>query len=153
MVVRIAERDLFNHRVTAPTPTEFAIHASLVDLLERPGIVAPGWRWTHFPAGEARPHEVVKGRDGKWKRVSAAGNRLRRMGVRAGVPDLIFWGPEGRCCFLELKSQGGRLSAAQNDWRTWAIEHPYGYAVAHSFAAAVAALDAWGVLVRRARPQ
>lgn len=39
--------------------------------------------------------------------------RLRSMGVTAGVPDLVIVEPGGQCRFVEIKSKGGTLSAAQ----------------------------------------
>ena len=52
------------------------------------------------------------------QRTPQAGARRKRMGVRAGVPD-IMW-PVARKGFhslwIELKTDKGRLSPAQSDW-------------------------------------
>jgi len=42
--------------------------------------------------------------------------RLKRLGVRRGVPDYLLI-VAGRVCFVEMKrADGGRLSVQQNDW-------------------------------------
>jgi len=54
-------------------------------------------------------------------RTPQAGLRRKRMGVRAGVPD-IMW-PAARHGFhglwIELKADKGRLSPAQTDWLSY----------------------------------
>src|SRR3954468_15080373 len=82
-----------------PPPKEFALHCMVADMVRR--WIQPGWIWTHFPAGEARPHEVIGG-----KRISITGARLQRMGLNTGFPDFQFFAITGRCCFLELKRRG-----------------------------------------------
>ena len=42
----------------------------------------------------------------------ATAGRLKRLGVMAGWPDLLFAGPGARMAFLELKRRGGRLNEA-----------------------------------------
>jgi hypothetical protein len=56
--------------------------------------------WSHFPAGGRR--NVIDG------------SILKRMGTKAGTPDLLIVA-RGRLFGLELKSGRGRLSAAQKD--------------------------------------
>lgn len=55
--------------------------------------------WFHVPNGEYR-----------CKRTAA---RLKSMGVRAGVLDIVVILPGGRAALLELKKIGGRLSKEQ----------------------------------------
>ena len=43
--------------------------------------------------------------------------KLKATGLRPGVPDILIILPGGRCAFAELKSDKGRLSAAQEGWR------------------------------------
>jgi len=59
----------------------------------------PGVFWCHIPNGEYRA------------KVTAA--ILSGMGVKRGVPDLLFI-DNGKTFFLELKREGGRRSDAQN---------------------------------------
>ena len=51
--------------------------------------------------------------NGGW-RSRVEGAILTGMGVRAGVPDIIAV-KGGRCCALELKAAGGRLTSVQRD--------------------------------------
>src|SRR5258707_4612835 len=82
-----------------PPPLEFALHCMVADTVRR--WIRPGWIWTHIANGE--------------KRDAITGARLKRMGVTARFPDLMFFGPRGRVCFLELKRPGGRLDENQDE--------------------------------------
>ena len=53
---------------------------------------------------------------------------FKGLGVRAGVPDLVLLFPDGRCAFIELKSEGGRLSAAQKAFKNQAEGFGFPYA-------------------------
>ena len=59
----------------------------------------PGWIFTHIASGEKLDH--------------ATAARLKRMGVCAGWPDLLFLGSAGEVCAVELKAKNGRLTEAQ----------------------------------------
>jgi len=43
-------------------------------------------------------------------------NKLVRMGLKSGVPDLILEFPKGRMVYLEIKSEKGKLSETQQNW-------------------------------------
>ena len=43
-------------------------------------------------------------------------NKLVRMGLKSGVPDLILEFPEGRMVYLEIKAEKGKLSETQQNW-------------------------------------
>ena len=43
-------------------------------------------------------------------------NKLVRMGLKSGVPDLILEFPEGRMVYLEIKTEKGKLSETQQNW-------------------------------------
>jgi hypothetical protein len=92
--------------VRPPAALEFGVHASLADLLRR--FCDRSWIWTHFPSGEEREAKIIGG-----KRVSFAGQRLKRLGLRPGFPDLQFFHIEGRCAFLEMKRRGNKPDAEQ----------------------------------------
>jgi len=51
---------------------------------------------------------------GKRSIVEAA--RMKRMGTKPGVPDLAVVPQIGPVCFIELKSEDGRVSAEQEAW-------------------------------------
>lgn len=78
-------------------PTEAVIQATVVQHLEARG--RPDMFWFHVPNGEHRH--------------AATGAKLKKMGVKAGVPDLIIQLPSGTH-YLELKRNRGRISAVQS---------------------------------------
>jgi hypothetical protein len=85
-------------RGTAPPgPSEYQLHVAVANVVRR--WIMPIWIFTHIANGE--------------KRDAVTAARLKRMGVTAGFPDLVFFGPAGQVCFVELKAKGGRLSEAQ----------------------------------------
>lgn len=75
---------------------EEGIHRAVVGHLR--ARAKPCIYWTHIPSGELRPVGV--------------GGKLVGMGLRPGLPDLLFV-IAGRAHLLELKREGGRLSCAQ----------------------------------------
>jgi len=60
-------------------------------------------------------------------RSAASGALAKRMGMLAGVPDLMIVRPLGRVAFIEVKAEGGRLSPMQIAFKlhckTWGIDH------------------------------
>jgi hypothetical protein len=80
-----------------------------------------GWLYTHFPAGEKRPVRT--------------GAKLKRMGLKRGVPDMLIFerwgdivnGPAGPGVAIELKSPKGRPTKEQTEWlaalkkRGWSV--------------------------------
>jgi len=94
--------------------------------------VAHGVIWFHVPNGE--------------KRSRRTGGKLKKMGVRRGVPDFVFVLQNRQAAFLELKTGDGVLSPAQDDFaeRCSAIGAPY--AIARSIDDAISILSAWGAI-------
>ena len=43
-------------------------------------------------------------------------NKLVRMGLKSGVPDLVIEFPQGRMVYLEIKAKKGKLSETQQNW-------------------------------------
>ena len=43
-------------------------------------------------------------------------NKLVRMGLKSGVPDLVIEFPQGRMVYLEIKAEKGKLSETQQNW-------------------------------------
>lgn len=85
--------------------------------------------WWHTPNGE--------------KRDAITGAKLKSMGVRAGVPDIVLV-IDGKAHFLELKGAKGKLSAVQTEMRAL-IEAAGGvWAVAKGIDAALKQLEEWG---------
>ena len=122
-----------------PPPKEFALHCAVADTVKR--WILPYWIWTHFPAGEARPHQIIRG-----KRVSLTGARLMRMGLNTGFPDFQFFHLSGRCCFLELKRKGEVASEDQTAIAMHLIRAGHGYLLTSSLDDAIATLVDWKIV-------
>jgi hypothetical protein len=117
-------------------PLESAIQTALVEYLH---LMAPQRGFLIF----AVPNE------GMGKAQSGAGMgrmmRLRRMGLRSGVADLVIV-KDGRVYFLEMKRRLGKQSANQLEFEADAIRAGAEYAVAQSFDEALKILKNWEVL-------
>jgi hypothetical protein len=103
------QKELFSGRwrkIRAPEPKELQLHIALAERLRwqvRPGVI-----WMHIPNGELRE--------------DALGAKLKAMGVRPGVADLMFiWRDKAAALdllFLELKARRGRQTPAQKQFQT-----------------------------------
>lgn len=91
----------------------------------------PGIVWWHTPNGGLR-------------NVGEAG-RLKALGVKAGVPDLLAV-RDGRLFALELKAQGGRVSDAQREMLAALEAAGVATAVAYGLDEALAIFERWGVI-------
>ena len=126
-----AQVDLFTKRVRKPPPApEFALQCMVADILNR--WITPGWRFSHFPAGELR------------NKVTAA--RLKRMGLARGWADLILLSPAALAHFLELKRRGEKPSDDQEDFAAFCQAAGYPCEWTDSFDVALAILKRWGAL-------
>lgn len=86
-------------RLTPPDPSEDQFQAAVADMLDYAFAGKPV-TFSHFPSGG-------------YYLTPAARARLKRLGLRAGFPDLvILWRP-ARQLWLELKTLKGQLSDAQ----------------------------------------
>ena len=90
------------------------------------------WRWSAFPAGGG----------GKVR-----GAILASMGLKAGIPDLLFFHPDGDWHGIELKAPKGTATEEQIDFLEWANGRS---AVCRSLTQVEATLRAWGVPLRGA---
>lgn len=122
-----------------PKPaTEFRTHCAVADFLW--AMARSDVFWSHLPSGEHR--------------TKVTGGRLKRMGLKPGLPDFMFVDVTGRHFYLELKRGGlGKLSLGQMLFGSLMVERGVPYAVARSFAEAEAVLREWGVLKPEARSQ
>jgi hypothetical protein len=125
------------------TPTEFEIHCVVADLLRR--WIEPGWMWFHPPNGGERPAVFIKGR-----RISIEGGRLKRMGAKPGVSDILLAkAPSAQLHALELKRRGEQPTDEQLAWLQ-EVEELGGVAGwADSVKGAVEVLKKWGALSTR----
>lgn len=80
--------------------------------------------------------------NGGSRNVAEAAN-LKRMGVKAGVPDLFLPYPADGChgLFIEMKSQTGRPTAVQKDWLKWLNENGYRAVVCYGTEHAIKVLE------------
>ena len=120
----------FNRRTGRTIPSE---HSEQVALME----------WAKLAEGN-RPllgllHAIPNG----GQRHPAIAAKLKREGVKRGVPDLCL--PVARCglhgLYLELKAADGRLSDEQKRWRDMLTAQGYGVAVVYGFEAAKEVLE------------
>ena len=82
----------------------------------------------------------------------ALGQRYKRMGSKAGFPDLTIFGARGRIMFLELKTANGILSDAQREWQAELRDLGFEAEVAWSLAQAKEVVEAYFFLAH-APPQ
>jgi hypothetical protein len=80
------------------------------------------------------------------KRSKTEGKRFKEMGVRAGVPDLVFILPAGRAAFAEIKSPDGSLTPGQKLFKEDVEELGCPWVEVKSIDDMKAALQAWGVI-------
>ena len=114
----------------APAATEHQIHCAIVALLNaraRESVI-----WFHPANGEARS--------------AITGARLKRMGVKKGVPDLVFVFREGGALFMEIKREGARLSPEQREMESRCYDQDIPYEVVHSLEEAIGVFEDWGVI-------
>jgi hypothetical protein len=71
--------------------------------------------------------------------------RLKKMGIRPGVADLVFV-KDGRAYFLEMKKPGGKQSENQKAFEIDAMKAGSWYATAFSFSEAIERLKRWKII-------
>lgn len=94
--------------------------------------------WFAVPNGESRS--------------ARTGAKLKAMGVRPGVADIVIVLPGGMVAFLELKAAAGRLSDRQKVFRTFCELNGAPYEVASTPAEVERILKEWGAIGKRAKP-
>ncbi len=123
---------------------EDALQRSVVQWLT---LAKPRCVWFHVPNGGARD--------------AVTGAKLKAMGVKAGVPDLVFaWKggagfvelkrPEDRCLLSELSRPEGRLSPSQRAFRDECEAQGVPYVVATTLDEVIQALRGWGLVRAKA---
>lgn len=73
--------------------------------------------------------------------------RLKSMGLRAGVSDLVVVLKSGHIVFLEVKKPGGILSASQKEFQKLCLKNNWPYAVVYSSADAVDFLERVSIII------
>jgi hypothetical protein len=113
-----------------PPPKEHAIQIVVVQHLRTRA--EPGWYWFHPANGEHRD-----------KRTAA---KLKAMGVMPGVPDLVFFAPDGTFRCLELKRRGRAPSPDQKAFLANAATNGWLCAWTSDLDEALRILEGWGAL-------
>jgi hypothetical protein len=111
-------------------PREIVLHVAVAKLLR--DHARPEWRWSHFPAGEARDLRT--------------GARLKAMGLKRGWPDFLLIAPNGLTHCLELKRLGESLSDDQREFEAWCAASGVPHVVAYTLDDVLSALGGWGAL-------
>ena len=73
------------------------------------------------------------------------GAMLKKMGVKAGMPDLCILYPDSYARFIEIKSKGGKESPAQNQVFGIIEEFNFDFAVVRSLDEMVELIAKWGI--------
>ncbi len=120
-------------KATVVRPKEIELHFAVAKVLRQ--YCRPDWQWFHVPNGELRDYRTAA--------------KLKAMGVRRGIPDLILCPPAGQLHCLELKRLGQRLTEDQAAFEGWCQRGGVPYAIAWTFDEALTVLDAWGCLTIR----
>jgi hypothetical protein len=110
-------------------PKEETIHRAIVSHLAHRAV--PGTVWWHTPNGEARH--------------AATGGKLRALGTRRGMPDLMFL-KAGTLYALELKRDGGKVSDAQRSTLSELEAAGAVVAISYGLDDALWRLGEWGML-------
>lgn len=92
-----------------------------------------------FANGGSRPKMITTGRNGLKKTFCPSGGKLKREGVKKGLPDVgMFWpNSESHGLFIEFKSKNGRLSIEQSDIIALLKNKGYTCVVCHSLEEAI----------------
>src|SRR5262249_6048837 len=121
---------------SVPAPEDL-VHQGIIDALRL--LVGPGVLYWH-PAneGERTPEYAAK---------------LKKLGLLAGVPDLVFHLPGGQTGFLEIKRRDRwRLSPEQLVFKDAAMALGCRWAMVSSVDGALKILKEWGILKKGVRP-
>lgn len=73
-------------------------------------------------------------------------SRMKAMGLRSGVSDLVVMGHDGRAHFLEVKTATGKLSKSQMLFRELCEANGWPYAIARSSEEALTICKGWGIV-------
>lgn len=113
--------------------TEDQIHIAILQYLDVviPSGATPVW---HTPNGGSRD--------------ARAGAKMKKLGTRAGFPDLAFL-YDGTLYTLEVKAGHGQQRASQLSWETYITNAGGFYEVVRSIDDVQAALKKWGITPRK----
>ena len=113
---------------------ETTIH---IDILRYLRLVLPDAMVFHVPNGGLRS--------------KAEAGKLERMGVVAGIPDIVVWTRGGLTLAFEVKTSRGRLSPDQRAMHEWMKLAGFKVAIVRSIDDTREALNLWKIWVRESR--
>lgn len=116
--------------------SEDQIHIAIFDYLA--AVLLPGHRCFHVPNGGRRD--------------AATAQKLKKFGTVPGIPDLCLISRGAKIAFIEVKAEKGRLSPAQQEFRTWCVAHAIPHCVARSVNDARVFLASLKIPTREVRP-
>lgn len=108
---------------------EARIQAEIVLILSMAGVYC--FSVPNESAGKATPQKI---------------QRLKAMGLRPGITDLVLVGDSGVAHFLEIKTESGKLSESQVRFRDWCHKKGWPWAIARSPTEALDTATAWGLV-------
>ena len=86
------------------------------------------WFWNNFPEKRGQLFHVNQ----KAKN-AIEGNRMKAMGVVAGVSDLVYLQPGGMVKFIEMKTETGTQSPEQKKFQLLVIGLGFEYVICRAF--------------------
>jgi hypothetical protein len=125
--VALARKVMRARRLAAGVMSEDDVHIAVADKLRAAGV------WFFHVANQRRT-------------TAKRGAYLKRMGVSAGVPDLVLVAPGRPPMALELKRIGGKLADKQRQWLARLGACGWLTAVTYGLDESLAQLRAWGLL-------
>lgn len=114
-----------------PPAPERRLHIAIADRLRAD--CNPDFWWSHIASGELRTKETAA--------------LLQRMGLKPGMSDFLFIGPNGQHHWLELKRDyRAPLSEPQEDFLAQLRRRSVPCAVGRNYDSTIEKLKLWGVL-------
>jgi hypothetical protein len=110
--------------------SEFELQCAIVDTLRVSA--KKDWYWTSIEHGGLKDKVTAQ--------------KHHRKGIKAGIPDLLFIGPDGGHRWLEIKVKYGRVSDEQEAFGEMLTGRGVPWEVVWSYDEAIAVLTRWGIL-------
>lgn len=86
------------------------------------------WHWNNYQKQRGRLFHI-----NQKSRNAIEGNRMKAMGVIAGVPDMCYLMPEGRVIWIEMKTKDGVQSDAQRQFQNNCEDLGHAYIICRTF--------------------
>ena len=131
---------------TVTQPTEGDIQVQIVDYLSHLAAIRKDFIFFSVPnEGFMKGVSLVAGRDRKSKLTASVVNRLKKMGLTDGIPDLCIVQKGGRVFFIEVKKPTGTMSVTQKIIHNRLNELSVPVAVVRSVEDVMKFVGEWGI--------